>query len=97
MLRRAEELNRWMEEEGSRRIASLVPERPTEAEAAEHDAIHPPPQAWCPHCIRAMSTRAPHMRSHKKVPDVEVAMDRVPTISADVMYICVTQESTHLW
>ena len=93
MQRRAEDLARRVEEleeitvreAGRRPIVSPVPDRPTKEEVREHNATHSPPQPWCPHCTKAQGLREPHWRIKKEVPDVEVTMDKVPTISFDLM------------
>ena len=63
MQRRAEDLARRVEEleeiivreVGRRPIVSPVPERPTDEEARERNATHPPPQPWCPHGTKAQA------------------------------------------
>ena len=66
---------------------SPVPERPTEQELLEHNTTHSPPQAWCPHCAKAMARNDPHKRERKEVPDVEAELKEVPTLSVDLMYL----------
>ena len=115
MQRRAEDLARRVEEleeiivreAGRRPIVSPVPERPTEEEVREHNTTHSPPQPWCPHCTKAQGLRDPHWRIKKEVPDVEVAMDKVPTVSFDLMYlyekgkhptlVCIDHDSGRVW
>ena len=71
---------------GRRPIASPTPEGPTDAEVLEHNT-HSPPQPWCPHCTTAQGLRDPRRRIKKEVPDVDVALDKVPVISFDLMYL----------
>ena len=79
--------DKLIREEGRRPIVSPVPERPTEEEVREHNVTHTPPKAWCPYCTMATAQRDPHRRERKEVPDVEVAVDKVPTTSVDYMYL----------
>ena len=91
LVKRAEELdkrigeleNKLVREEGRRPIVSPVPERPTELEVKEHNVTHTPPKPWCPYCTAATGKRDPHPRIKKEVPDVEVPIDKVPTLSVD--------------
>ena len=108
LARRAEELEEIIVREAGRRpIVSPVPGRLTEEEVREHYTTHSPPQPWCPHCTKAQGLRDPHWRIRKEVPDVEVTMDKVPTISFDHMYlyekgkqptlVCIDHESRRVW
>ena len=94
MQRRAEDLARRVEEledivvreAGRRPVVSPVPDRPIDEEVLEHNVTHSPPKPWCPHCTKAQGLRDPHKKVRKDVPDVEVAVGKVPTISFDLMY-----------
>ena len=74
-------------QKGRRPIVSPVPGRPTEQEVLEHNTTHSPPQAWCPHCAKAMARNDPHKRERREVPDVEAELKEVPTISIDLVYL----------
>ena len=88
LVRRITELeDKLIREEGRRPIISPVPERPTDEEVLEHNVTHTPPKAWCPYCVKGTGNRDPHRKIRKEVPDVEVVIDKVPTVSLDFMYL----------
>ena len=88
LMRRVRDLEESiLRKEGRRPIVSPVPERPTEEEVREHNATHTPPKPWCPYCTEATASRDPHSRVRKEVPDIEVTLDRLPTLSVDFMYL----------
>merc|ERR1739836_181639 len=88
LVRRITELeDKLVREEGRRPIVSPVPNRPTEAEVREHNITHTPPKPWCPYCVMGTGERDPHAKRKKEVPDVEAVMDKVPTVSIDLMYL----------
>lgn len=85
----------------------MVPKCPAGWEVREHDITHTPPKLWCLYCAKATGSREPRPRIEKDVPDVEVAADKVPTISVDYMHlfgkgakpslVMIGHESSRVW
>ena len=97
LVRRITELEeKIVREEGRKPITSPVPDRPTDKEVLDHNVTHTPPKPWCPYCTMGTGMRDAHSKIKKEVPDVEVVLDKVPTISVDYAYMFGKGESPTL-
>ena len=64
--------------------------RPTDEELREHNTTDTPAMPWCPYCTVAIGMRDTHSRMRKEVQDIEVSLDKVPTLSVE--YTCMIEK-----
>ena len=59
------------------------PVKPSSEEIEKHERIHLPFRSWCSKCVRAKASAT----SHDKIVDKDAAVERVPRISIDYMFM----------